>query len=729
MGIDINTLAAAKNYVDETLVGAGALKGEDGFSPVVTENAGNTNDVYKLDIKTADATFTTPNLKGYSGENGADGADGFSPIVSENADNTEENYKLDITNVNGTFTTPNLKGKQGVQGLQGIKGEKGEQGEQGLQGIQGIKGDKGDDGYPFLIYKEYSSLNEFDAAHFPEIGLMFMVKTGGNFPVYRYTGDADTPYSFVTELATSEGIKGEKGDKGDTGEQGIQGEAGKDGVDGTTYTPSIGTVESAETASVSVEVNEETKQAVFNFGLPKGTDGEKAVQFTPVITDDNELAWENDGGLDNPPTVPIQQIFSNAPIGTVLSYAGSTTPKGYLVCDGQSVAVADYPDLYAVIGNTYGGDTASFNVPDYRETTLVGIGENTTDTIASHDVYGLGEFKDDQFQGHKHTITQEAGDAPSGVSPNSPAFFGGIAGTSNTNAMKETSSDGTNGTPRVGTTTHGKQKGVTYIIKAKHEGVEIEANGITVDSALSGTSTNPVQNKAIVEALADKANTNLLINPDFRVNQRGLSEYSTGSKYTVDRWLCQIKASDAGKINVINNGLNVESIELSDSSQSYINLIQPINLNDYPLLYGKTVTLSIKLSNVVGTVHFRCMQGYRLQSDWVSDPRVQATDGVITLTFDIVEDSSNPILYFMVCMDSFVYPSSYTVEWAKLELGSNATPFIPPDPATELEKCQRYYQIHTSGDINSVDLRPNMRITPTITLLSDGNYAYDAEIY
>ena len=506
MGIDINTLAAAKNYVDETLVGAGALKGEDGFSPVVTENAGNTNDVYKLDIKTADATFTTPNLKGYSGENGADGADGFSPIVSENADNTEENYKLDITNVNGTFTTPNLKGKQGVQGLQGIKGEKGEQGEQGLQGIQGIKGDKGDDGYPFLIYKEYSSLNEFDAAHFPEIGLMFMVKTGGNFPVYRYTGDADTPYSFVTELATSEGIKGEKGDKGDTGEQGIQGEAGKDGVDGTTYTPSIGTVESAETASVSVEVNEETKQAVFNFGLPKGTDGEKAVQFTPVITDDNELAWENDGGLDNPPTVPIQQIFSNAPIGTVLSYAGSTTPKGYLVCDGQSVAVADYPDLYAVIGNTYGGDTASFNVPDYRETTLVGIGENTTDTIESHDVYELGEFKDDQFQSHTHGVT-----IPNTFNGSWSVNPSGSAGYSSGTKTQTSTASGK------GTTTHGKQKGVTYIIKAKHEGVEIEANGITVDSALSGTSTNPVQNKAIVEALADKANTNLLINPDFRV--------------------------------------------------------------------------------------------------------------------------------------------------------------------------------------------------------------------
>ena len=56
--------------------------------------------------------------------------------------------------------------------------------------------------------------------------------------------------------------------------------------------------------------------------------------------------------------------FSTCPIGTVLSFAGQTAPNGYLLCDGASYKVADYPDLYAVIGNTYGGDTENFNVPN-----------------------------------------------------------------------------------------------------------------------------------------------------------------------------------------------------------------------------------------------------------------------------------------------------------------------------------------------------------------------------
>ena len=174
----------------------------------------------------------------------------------------------------------------------------------------------------------------------------------------------------------------------------------------------------------------------------------------------------NEGG--NGGEIPLgQQVYSNTPIGTVLSFAGQTPPNGYLLCDGSSYAVADYQDLYDVIGNTYGGDSTNFNVPDYRETVLVGVGENTTDTIATHDVYELGEFKDDQLQGHEHnTYKNYEGSATGGAG--STTTYGGIVST------LDIISDSTNGTPRVGTTTHGKQKGVTYIIKAfyTNEGVD-----------------------------------------------------------------------------------------------------------------------------------------------------------------------------------------------------------------------------------------------------------------
>lgn len=55
---------------DGNLIDAGAIptikgdKGDDGFSPSITENEDNNENVYKLDIETKDGTITTPNLKG-----------------------------------------------------------------------------------------------------------------------------------------------------------------------------------------------------------------------------------------------------------------------------------------------------------------------------------------------------------------------------------------------------------------------------------------------------------------------------------------------------------------------------------------------------------------------------------------------------------------------------------------------------------------------------------------
>lgn len=40
------------------------VKGDDGFSPTITEDAGNTDDIYKLVIADKNGSITTPNLKG-----------------------------------------------------------------------------------------------------------------------------------------------------------------------------------------------------------------------------------------------------------------------------------------------------------------------------------------------------------------------------------------------------------------------------------------------------------------------------------------------------------------------------------------------------------------------------------------------------------------------------------------------------------------------------------------
>ena len=57
------------------------------------------------------------------------------------------------------------------------------------------------------------------------------------------------------------------------------------------------------------------------------------------------------------------------PIGAIIAYSGNgAIPSGYLLCDGAAVSRTMYPDLFSVIGTTYGaGDgSTTFNVPDYN---------------------------------------------------------------------------------------------------------------------------------------------------------------------------------------------------------------------------------------------------------------------------------------------------------------------------------------------------------------------------
>lgn len=67
-----------------------------------------------------------------------------------------------------------------------------------------------------------------------------------------------------------------------------------------------------------------------------------------------------------------------APTGTVLPFAGSTAPEGWLICNGSSQSTTTYAKLFAVIGYTYGGTGGSFNLPDMQGVFPRGAGTNLT---------------------------------------------------------------------------------------------------------------------------------------------------------------------------------------------------------------------------------------------------------------------------------------------------------------------------------------------------------------
>ena len=63
--------------------------------------------------------------------------------------------------------------------------------------------------------------------------------------------------------------------------------------------------------------------------------------------------------------------------GVVEMYAGTELPEGALWCDGTVYNIDDYPELAAILGNTWGGDgVTTFAVPSMRNRLPVGVGNN-----------------------------------------------------------------------------------------------------------------------------------------------------------------------------------------------------------------------------------------------------------------------------------------------------------------------------------------------------------------
>lgn len=158
--------------------------------------------------------------------------------------------------------------------------------------------------------------------------------------------------------------------------------------------------------------------------------------------------------------------------------------SNWMICDGRELSRTEYAALFAVLGVTWGiGDgVTTFNIPDLRETSLVGAGQNTTDVFdstetdpntgvagtQSHDVYAVGEFKDDQLQNITGTMYSQNWSSwpPDG----SGAFKSTYVSASLLNHASGQTNRWANSfdasrVARAGDVTRGKRKGVNYIIR------------------------------------------------------------------------------------------------------------------------------------------------------------------------------------------------------------------------------------------------------------------------
>lgn len=222
-----------------------------------------------------------------------------------------------------------------------------------------------------------------------------------------------------------------------------------------------------------------------------------------------------------------------------------------------------------------------------------------------------------------------------------------------------------------------------------------------VDNAITGSISNP----------------NLIDNPDFKINQRGLSVYrgiagAAVGNYTVDRWLAN------GDVTVTPTDTGVSIEYGAGTTVGYRNIHTKVE--DINRFKGKYLTFSAMINGgtvlkCTGMVPVDIESGYTIAKASLSDSiniRLQYHDGLGEHVLCVIEGAT-------------------TVKWAKLELGTKATVFVPPDPATELMKCQRYFckgkfafkmsNAYYSRDfaiIPMVRFPVDMRVDPTVIIYS-----------
>lgn len=109
------------------------------------------------------------------------------------------------------------------------------------------------------------------------------------------------------------------------------------------------------------------------------------------------------------------------PPGIVTAYVGTTSPYGWLICDGSPVSKITYPRLFSIIGNTFNNTKTGssslnnpnyFNLPDYRDVFLRGCGapgiNSPNYSLPSNNIKymstRLNTLQTSQLQDHTHDV-------------------------------------------------------------------------------------------------------------------------------------------------------------------------------------------------------------------------------------------------------------------------------------------------------------------------------------
>lgn len=116
-----------------------------------------------------------------------------------------------------------------------------------------------------------------------------------------------------------------------------------------------------------------TDNSTLTVGSSKLKVKDAGITATQLNTDAVVTAKIQDGAVTSA-KLNSSAISALMPSGSLMPYAGSSAPIGYLLCDGAAISRTTYSALFALVGTTYGSGDGSltFNIPDLRGRVIAG---------------------------------------------------------------------------------------------------------------------------------------------------------------------------------------------------------------------------------------------------------------------------------------------------------------------------------------------------------------------
>lgn len=241
-------------------------------------------------------------------------------------------------------------------------------------------------------------------------------------------------------------------------------------------------------------------------------------------------------------------FVETVPVGSYVSYSSlNTVPDGFMVCDGRSLTKTDYPELFAVIGYTYGGSGENFNIPVFNDGRFMrstggnasglGVLQNAT-RIPNLGIYkgnGTASLTSPRTSAYENNTQLSIVDSDDPVTGAPAAYY------STTLSLASSTSASTHSTVRP------KNSSVVVLIKVKNNIKFLNSSKVKVSDNLDDLTAVPTV-KAVKEHI-DYINPNLIMNGNFCSFERSNKEIfnisdKNNADYLTDRWQVFSNVSD-----------------------------------------------------------------------------------------------------------------------------------------------------------------------------------------